>query len=457
MNHPVRNVVLLSLLLLTTGCNRNAKTIPEKSPRPVRVETLRLKPPPENALVTASVASWKTEQIGFEVGGRVEWVAEPNTNIEGRVWSVETDGEKPADPDSDVDPNVDVADSLTPVRNERVLIIEGTPVARIESERFSLQVESARAEVERATQAINAAKIELEKSLPSQQRAAEAEKKLAKTEFDRSRRLFDQDAGSQADVDRDEANYQNAVSRIEQLDATEKAKLAELQSLQSQLLQARQSLRDAERSLEDCTLYSSFRGQIADVSVVPGSVVAAGNPVATVQMMDPIKLELEVSAEKSRKLRKRQRFPVWVTLADGSQEIHDGFLYLIDSIADPQTRTFTLTLLLLNKSTDSDNLSPDIPRTDQSWRLDFSFLPGAEEGMLWASEDAIHEDEQGAYLWRIDNLNQHQTLPKDRLLEVSKMRIRRGPSTIPFLGNWVFQQVILLDDSFDPDLFTPGE
>ena len=52
------------------------------------------------------------------------------------------------------------------------------------------------------------------------------------------------------------------------------------------------------------------------VMVVPGSVVAAGQGVAMLQMMDPIKVEMEVSAEESRRLRNRQRLPVRLTMED---------------------------------------------------------------------------------------------------------------------------------------------
>lgn len=420
--------VAFSVLL---GCQNKAREelAIKKNPRPVQVETLALGLPPTAALVSASAGSWKTEQIGFEVGGRVEWVLEPNADIEGRI----------------------VVNGEPGQESERKVLIEGTPIARLESERYRLQVESAKAEVARAQQSVAAVEIEIEKSLPSQMRAAIAERTLAKTELDRSRRLVAQNAGAQADVDRDEANYQTALSRIEQLEANTKAKQAELQSLRLQVQKAEQALRDAERSLEDCTLYSSFRGQIASVDVVPGSVVSAGQPVATVQMMDPIKIELEVSAEDSRKMRKRQRIPLLVTQPDGSLKTYDGFLYLIDPVADPQTRTYTLTLLMLNERMVASDAAqgPEYPVTDQMWRLDFGFLPGAQDGVLYASEDSIRTDAEGPFLWKVLDFTHEDLLPPDQLIHVAKMRIELGPSRIPFLGNWVFQQVILQDDSFD--------
>ena len=217
---------------------------------------------------------------------------------------------------------------------------------------------------------------------------------------------------------------------------------------------AEQSLRDAERNLENCTLYSSFRGQIADVAVVPGSVVSSGQAVATVQMMDPIKVEVEVSAADSRRLVKRQRIPLRVTQSDGSVSAQDGFLYLIDPVADPQTRTFTLTLLMMNRKTHVESEADrdtSIAVTDQAWRVAFSFLPGAEEGAMFAVEDAIHRDEKGRFVWKIDNVHVNESLPSDRIAKVSKLRVRLGNTKLPFLGNWLFQQIIPVGNGFDPE------
>lgn len=405
------------------GCDSQQKGVVAKKPRPVEVQVLAQLAPINSSFVTAPVASWKTEQIAMEASGRIEWVAEPNTDIEGRVRD-----------------------------KSGQTIIEGTPIARIDSERYELQVKSAQAQVVRGEQAIKAAEIELTRTLQSQMKAAEAERKRAKIELERSVRLVQQNAGAQSDVDRDEAAFSSAQAQIEQLQANMKAKEADLSSLNSQLLQANDSLRDAQRNLEDCTLYSSFRGQISEVSVVPGSVVQAGSPVAQIQMMDPIKVEVEVSAEDSRRLRNRQRLPVHVTRENGTLEEQDGYLYLVDSVADPQTRTFTLTLLMMNQRITGGDTVPQssIATTEQTWRLDFQFLPGAREGALYTSQDAVLTDEIGPYLWKVDNLQMHGSLPEDRLLKVSKMRVELGDAKIPFLGNWVFQQIRISDPSFDP-------
>ena len=420
-----KSLLLLILFASLPGCeNSDQNQTVKKKPRPVEVKTLIVQAPESSSRVAAVVASWKTEDVSMEVGGRIERVVEPNTNIEARV--VDEDGN---------------------------IVVNGTPIATVDAERYELQVQRAKAEVVRAEQTIKAAKIELEKTIPSQIRAAEAERKRAKIELDRSIRLFDQNAGAQADVDRDEATYRNTIAQIEQLNAQSTAKSAELESLNSALLQAEKALRDAERSLEDCVVYASFRGQISDVNVVPGSVVSTGQTIATLQMMDPIKIEVEVSAEDSRRLRNRQRLPVLVTNEDGKVDEEDGFLYLVDPVADSQTRTFTLTLLLINKRLEGPaNGDANAATTDLCWRADFPFLPGAEKGKTYVPMQAIRQDGQGHFVWRITNVNVGQSLPVDSVLKVERMPVNLGSTKLPFLGNWMFQEIAIEDPTFQPDI-----
>lgn len=409
---------MLCFLVSFAGCGPSKVTQNEKRPRPVKTVLLGKTPPPTGALLTGSVGSWKDEQIGFEVAGRVEFVAEQNTSIEGRI------------------------------RNEAgESILTGTPIARLESERFELQVARARSDVERAEQNLVAAKTELNDNLEAQLASAVASASLAKTEYDRTLGLKQQRAVSQAEVDIDFANRESAVARVRQLDATILSKKAEIKSLISAVDQAKQGERDAERNLEDCTLYSSFSGQVASVTVVPGSVVKAGEPIVTLQMMDPIKVELEVSAERSKQLRRTAIYPVLVTMPDGEDEIHDAFLHQVDSVADPQLRTYTVTFLVLNTRLTSAK-EDSMATTDQVWRLDLPFLPGGEKGQLLVEKSAILEDADGFYLWQITNAT-IQTRQQENVFDVKKIRITPQESEIPFLGSYIFKEVVVHDPDFD--------
>ncbi len=417
---PQVHVTILCLLAFVAGCKQTKNEAPkEKPPRPVEVATLALKTQQDRQVVSASVASWKSEEIAFEVNGRIEWVAERNTNIEGRV-----------------------------VNQQGEVVIAGDPIARVESETYRLQVEKANAELEKAKQSVSATKTELDEGFPAQLRAAKADLKNAEIDRDRRVRLVERNAGAQADVDKAEAVYQNALSKIDQLESAQKAKESELASQNLQVEIAKQSLAEAQRSLDNCVLYSSFRGQIADVAVVPGSFAAAGNPVATIQMMNPIKVEFEVSAEESRRLRDRQNVSVILRPENGKTETVDGAIYLIDSVADPQTRTFTVTVLAKNSVAEQVQ-SDSIPAVDQVWPTKYDFLPGAQQNMNFLAEDAILQDKDGHFVWRVENMQVGDEIPEDRILQVTKVRVEKGELQLPFLGNWLFRQVTFPNDSID--------
>lgn len=411
------------------GCRQAGIAEPKKTPRPVSVVRLQKSAPANSRRVSATVSSWKTEQIGFEVSGRVQWVLEPGEEIEGRVFD-----------------------------SQGQVVTQGTVLAQVDSERYELALEGAKAQVSVAQLQKQGIEVELSSGIPADLEAAKAELELAQVEYDRNKRLVAQQATAQADLDQSQAQLRTARAQIATIQAREKQTQAELKASIASIQQALQTLKDAERNLADTTLYSSFRGQVADVHVVPGSVVAQGSPVLTVQMMNPIKIEVELSADLSRSIRQRHQLPVFVTLPNGSVEQHDGFVYAVSPTADTSTRTFTLTLLVLNKTIETalppEYKSPTVARTSDLWRMDFDFLPDAEPGTSYIEKKAICQDDQGHYVWKCLNAKVGQPLPD--VLEVVKTRITPGDRDVPFLGNWVFEAIRVNDgEEFDAssDLF----
>ncbi|MEM7561271.1 MAG: HlyD family efflux transporter periplasmic adaptor subunit, partial [Planctomycetota bacterium] len=314
----------------------------------------------------------------------------------------------------------------------------------------------------RAEQDLSIGETELDETIPAQISAANASVELAKVEYERAKTLRARNAGSQSELDNAKATFENALAEVKQIVAAEKTQVAQIESLKSAVRQAQQDVRDAKRDLEDCTLYSSFDGKVAESFVVPGSMVSAAKPVVKIQMMDPIKIELEVSAKQSRQLRRTEKIPVHVSMPDGSIEVCDGFLHQIDPSADPQTRTFTLTVLLMNQQlARADDLPPTSTR--DIWRLDLGFIPGAVPGQLFVEEGAILIDSEGHYLWQITNATIQTRSRPDQVFEVRKLRVTLGEAKIPYLGELVFQQVQVEDEQFDPavnlvvgKLKTPG-
>ena len=98
------------------------------------------------------------------------------------------------------------------------------------------------------------------------------------------------------------------------------------------------------------------------------------------------------------------KVPVLIGKPGGKEHAIDAFVYLVDPVADPLTRTFTVTLLILNKKTTiwSEN-NKDLPAMDRPRWLDLPFIPGADfDGENWyVDEEVIHQDGDGYFLWRI--------------------------------------------------------
>ena len=122
MSVTMRWSIVGALAVCVGGCSSSETPVArEKPPRPVSVLVMKQTNPRRSIQLTGSVSSWKTELIGFQVGGRVESVLEPGTDIAGRT----------------VDENGDV-------------ITQGTVLAELETDRYELALASAKAKKETA-------------------------------------------------------------------------------------------------------------------------------------------------------------------------------------------------------------------------------------------------------------------------------------------------------------------
>jgi multidrug efflux pump subunit AcrA (membrane-fusion protein) len=431
--------ILIVLSSFQIGCRQQAATDRSPQPRPVSVVGLTTSDPSRALRVAGSVASWKTEEIGFEVAGRVQFVAEPGTDVAGRIY--------------DEDGN---------------LVSEGTLLASLDERRYQLAVNSVTARINTTQKHQKAVNIEVESVIPAQQQAAEAELEFQKSEYERERPLFERGVTAKAAYDRVVANYRAAFARVSQVSAQREAKAAELASIAEQIEEIQQELADAERDIADCKLYSPYRGQVADVRVIPGAFVERGQPVVTVQMMDPIKVELEVSAETLRRLKYRDNIPLFLSLPDEGEREINSIVYITDPTADPLTRTFTVTLLARNEKTRTpvpkELDGEDVVRTTNLWKI----LAGMTENpdVRFTEESAIHDDQQGAFVWKITN--RHVGMPANKsssLLNVTKVRVTRGELLVSLLGLAKFRKVTVNDGKeFDEErdlvagelIFPPG-
>lgn len=424
-----RATTILFGIILLAGCDASSDAIPQsKAPRAVTVMRLAPLQPDHRQTMAGSVAAWKTEQIGFEVAGRVTQVIEPNTVVEARILD----------------------------RSGKEILANGTVLARLDDQRYQIALDTARSALAASTERWKSLQIEIAQGIPARIRAAQAERELAQAELDRQSSLVARNAVSESVFDRAKASLETATANVEILEADVAAKQSEIQAVIAQRDQSQLQLEKAELDHQDATLYSFYRGQVAEVHAVPGSYVAVGDPVVTVQMMDPMKVELEVSASLSRKFR----YGDAVRLI-GSDRNHRsiplaGFVYRTDPIADPDTRTFTVTLLVRNQQ-----LQPEIPaeltdphpaRTTDVWPLNIEPIVGGGVALMVEAK-AIRHDAQGAFLWKVMNRHSGEVpAHRSRVLDVTKVRVTPGHMKIPFLGNWSFVPVTAVPgEQLDPE------
>ena len=196
------------------------------------------------------------------------------------------------------------------------LVKEGQPLYQIEDATYRADDESARANLARA-----------EATLITSQLNARRSAELVKI-----------DAVSQQDDE-------NAAAALRQAEADVKA--------------ARAAVDRARTVLGYARITSPISGRIGKSSVTQGALVTANQdaPLATVQQLDPIYVDVTQSSAEMLELRRAlaagtlkgtRDLPVTILLEDGTRYEHDGKLEFSDVTVDPTTGSFGLRIVVPN-------------------------------------------------------------------------------------------------------------
>lgn len=395
------------LLPMLTGCDQEV-TPREQTVRAVSYIPLVVSEPTVGSRLTGTVESWKREDLGFEVAGRVLKIVEPGIDIEGRTY--DEDGQ---------------------------LISEGTVLAEIDSERYEI----AKKQAETAS---DAARTDLEQVIPEMLAEAEAALALADTELQRYRNLVAKESAPQQRLDVAETAQKAAAAKVAQVEALRATKAALLSSSLA-------AVEQADVNIADCKITSPFNGQIARVQMIPGGYALPGQAVVTVQMMDPMKVQIAVSPKIDQALNFNDRLRVYLP---GVDEPLRGYVYLKDTYADPATRTYLVTLLVRNRRIISgvpDELKDSgVATTQKLWTL-LPETPGGDD-RFYIEVNALQKDDQGYFIWKVNNLTVEQLYDSyDPLLEVSKVRVTPGDGRMPALQVFTFRELVDFGE-LDPEV-----
>jgi len=419
MKHRIVSFSAVPLMVLgigsMSGCRQAAPPDESPVPRPVSVLQLREIDPVKRLQITGVVQPWQEQDVAFEVAGRVRFIVQQGTQLKGR-W--EEDG------------NVEVVGDL---------------LASIDDDTYQAAVVGAKADVDYA-------ETTLDKVLPAELAEAEASRINQQAEMDRIMAI-PKTAIEPIEPIRARANRDMAVAKVERAKAGLTTGKASLEKAQAALTQAKLDRQHA-------TLYAPFSCEVAEVYVKAGGYAKAGQPVAHLVMMDPIKIDLAVSPETARGLQLRDSVRLYVP---GESEPVFGAVHEKATVADPNTRTLRVSIITRNRRTTTP--SPD----GQPVITQFMYLHrqrvGDETSPLMVEENlALRRDSNGYFIWaapdqrlgnRIDStdpsvtLHRFSVVPTEERLNYQGLFLFRTLSDVGELQEGMLVAMDVPDDFVD--------
>ena len=293
----------LAALTIAAGCEQeiDPSTMPT---RPVTVIELSQQDFARERTLTGVVGLYREENIGFEIGGRVTTVLNEGLEVRGPAFNEQ--GE---------------------------LIRQGDPIAAMESARYGSQVGALQARMDAARRNLQAVNAQLT---------------LAQQTLERQKAILAEGAGAQQAVDDAQSAFDQASSQL----AAQRATVQE----------AAQRLDTATEDLGDAILFAPFSGRITKAHISEGAVVQAGMPIVTLTLMDPVRIQVEVSADDERDIETGDRAVIWPKdpLHNGERMPVNAIVFEKSAVADPALRTFRIDMIARNLRRHVDELNPEL-------------------------------------------------------------------------------------------------
>jgi len=203
------------------------------------------------------------------------------------------------------------------------------------------------------------ARLKKQSAIDSQRlKTLERSAQLAKSEFERIKRLFEADrVGTRSGIDQAERAYNSALDQADQISQAVSLYPLQIREAESSLASTRARLSVAETNLSRCAITSPFNARIQSVTVETGQFVSPGQNVLT--LVDDTVLEIQVSLD-SRDARHWLQFdpvsdrqptawfgnlkPVECTIRWTEDKTGTGWNGMLNRVVkfDQQTRTLTV-------------------------------------------------------------------------------------------------------------------
>ena len=235
-----------------------------------------------------------------------------------------------------------------PGRVTRVLADEGQRVkagqvlAELETADYRNQFDAAAAQADAAAASARKAEHGLR---PQELEQARIDFERWQDEYTRMKLLYDRKSLAANDFKKIEAGYRAAGERFHMAQAGTRPEEREASDAQSRGAAAQRS--EAAKRLADCRLRAPMAGVVSLRRIDAGDMVAAGMPVMAVLEMDPVKVRVGVPEAEIGRVKQGERAVVTIPALDG--RTFEGKVDAVSAAADPQSRTYTVKIVLGNK------------------------------------------------------------------------------------------------------------
>lgn len=415
--------------------------------------------------------------MAFEVGGTVYQVLDVGSEVNGAL--------------------VDEAGALALGQDGKV-VQAGDVVARLDTTRYMQAVRELELRIEAAELGLEAKKINLERVLEAdldnarskvesskldvqnaeqEVGSAQALLDLAEANVQRNRSLAESNSIPVATLEASEAELITAKTKLaqsgtavearRQAQVTAQAGLAkaegailaaqsEVEVTRADIATIEQQLAGANTDLESCILRAPFNGRLTTVDVAQGSFVQPGTTVATLTLLDPILVEVSVSAADNLKIPRGTQVRL-VPPQSSSEKPLFGNVWVKDEVADPATRTFRIGIICGNQERLAYHHGSDDPPATAELVFPAVYANQETSGPIFVHVDALLEEPDGTYVLRVlgARAGQKQLDDISSLLQAEKVRVAPGQRTLRKL-NWTLVELEDAGDLTQGDLLVVG-
>lgn len=317
-------LIILTIITTSTGCSRmdsqeavaaNISTAEIKESVPVKIQSLIRQDHIHYLSLTGSFAAHDEITVSSRVEGIIEEVA------------------------------FEQGDSVK----------KGQLLLKIDDEEASLRVRQAEVELALARQNLNKMEsLTRPEELDSAKAALEgalAQLKNARSNFDRTRALFERGMVSRVNMDRDQTVLETA--RAKKKSAQKALELVEIGARKEdidisreQVKKAQINLALAELELERHFIYSPIDAEVTGRPIDRGEIIHRGSPAANLIGINPVKVKIQISERDISHFRIGDS--VEISCGAYPKDLFQGKISLISSKADEKSRSFPVEVEIPN-------------------------------------------------------------------------------------------------------------